>query len=86
MKKIIEEAGEGLEGLLGEMVTIFTSGYFYHGKLVGINDTCIKLEQPSIVYETGAFTDSKFKDKQSLNVDSWYIAINAIESFGKMDK
>jgi hypothetical protein len=85
MKKlIIEEENEGLLALLGETVTIFTSGYFYNGKLIGVNNTCIKLEKPSIIYETGKFSDSNFKDIQSLNTDYWYVSIQSIESFGLM--
>lgn len=82
MKKIIDEKEtEGLEKLLGETVTVFCANYIYTGKLMGVNETCILLTDPSIVYETGPFTDKKWKDAQSLNHD-WYIMVNAIESFG----
>lgn len=85
MKKlIVEEKNEGLVSLLGEKITIFTSGYFYTGTLVGVNDTCVKISEPEIVYETGSFTDKKYKDSQSLNVRFWYVAVDAIESFGKL--
>lgn len=83
MKKlIVEEKNEGLLKLLGERVTFFCLNYIYVGKLIGINDTCILLENPSIVYETGAFTDNKYKDEQSLCIKEFYIALNCIESFG----
>ena len=81
-KMVIEDEKEGLLLLIGERVTIFTSGYFYTGKLVGVNDECVKLEDPGIVYETGAFTENTWKDYQSLNVKFWYVAVPAIESFG----
>jgi len=84
MKKLmIEDENEGLVSLLGEKVTIFTNGYFYNGELVGVNDTCVKLKEPSIIYETGSFSDSIYRDIQSLNKEFWYVAIPAIESFGK---
>lgn len=79
--KVIEVEGEGLLALLEQNITVFCGIYIYTGKLVGVNETCIKLEKASIVYETGAFTDSKFKDAQSLPND-WYIQLSAIESFG----
>ena len=83
MKKLIkEDENECLLKLLGEKVTIFTSGYFYTGILSGVNDVCIKLDQPSIVYETGKFSNPEWENCQSLCVDSWYINIPAIESFG----
>jgi hypothetical protein len=82
--KIITETkeAEGLESLLGETVTIFCAVYIYTGKLIGVNSTCIKLENPSIVYETGAFTDKDWKDAQKLPEKYFYIQTGAIESFG----
>ena len=83
MKKIIECSDkEGLEKLLGETVTLFCQVYIYTGKLVGVNDTCVLLEDPKIVYETGAFNENNWKDAQSLQKKQWYVMINAIESFG----
>lgn len=86
MKKLVrieEVSGEGLIGLMGENVTLFCLNYIYTGKLVGVNDVYVKLEKASIVYETGAFSDPKFKDSQSLTND-WYVQISTIESFGKL--
>ena len=88
MKKLVkveEVAGEGLIGLMGEQVTLFCLNYIYTGKLVGVNDSFIKLENAAIVYETGAFTDSKFKDAQPLPQDH-YIMLSAVESFGLLKK
>jgi hypothetical protein len=83
MKKLVQEVeNEGLTKLLGSNVTFFCLNYIYHGKLIGVNETCVLLEDPSIVYETGKFSDSEFKDIQSLNTKEFYIATNCIESFG----
>ena len=82
MKKIVEEVErEGFEKLLGERITVFCANYIYTGKLVGVNETYILLTDPSIVYETGPFSDKQWKDAQKLPHD-WYILINAVESFG----
>ena len=82
MKKIITEVeGEGLEKLLGETVTLFCASYIYTGKLAGVNDSCVLLEDAKIVYETGAFNEKAWKDAQSL-LNSWYVQIGMIESFG----
>lgn len=82
MKKIITEVeGEGLVSLLNERVTLFCANYIYTGKLAGVNETCVLLEDASIVYETGAFTETKWKDAQALP-NKWYVQTNAIESFG----
>jgi hypothetical protein len=86
MKKLVkveEIEGEGLVGLMGEVVTFFCMNYIYTGKLAGVNDTCVLIEEPSIVYETGSFSDKAWKDAQKLPA-SLYIQTSAIESFGKV--
>lgn len=84
MKRIIEETeNQGLESLLGERVLLLCAGYFYEGKLTGVNEQCVELSDPSIVYETGAFTDKTYKDIQRLHTDTWFVSIPLIESFGR---
>lgn len=88
MKKIVEVTeveGEGLTALLGEQVLLFCLNYIYTGKLIGVNSTCVLLEKPQIVYETGSFVEKKFKDAQALP-EQCYVMLSAIESFGKTDK
>lgn len=88
MKKLVEVQeveGEGLVSLMGEQVMLFCLNYIYTGKLSGVNDTCVQLENPAIVYETGAFSDKSFKDKQPLPFHL-YVQLSALESFGKTDK
>ena len=82
MKKLIEQVeGEGFEALLGETITVFCLNYIYTGKLTGVNDSCILLESPKIVYETGPFNEPSWKDAQSLP-NCLYIQTGCIESFG----
>lgn len=82
MKKIIETTeAEGLDALLGERVTLFCAAYIYTGKLVGVNESCVKLSEASIVYETGELTTGAWKDAQRLPGD-WYVQLSAVESFG----
>lgn len=84
MKKLVtveEVEGEGLTALMGQTVTLFCGVYIYTGKLVGVNDKFVKLEQPFIVYETGEFSSKNWKDAQKLPND-WYVTTNSIESFG----
>lgn len=84
MRKLIEEiAGEGLESMLGEVVTLFCVNYIYTGQLVGVNTSCILLKNPAIVYETGSFSDPSWKDVQKLP-NQLYVMQSAIESFGKV--
>lgn len=92
MKKLIEVtevSGEGLESYMGERVTLFCMNYIYTGKLVGVNDQFVRLEDSFIVYETGAFNEKAWKDAQSLKNDNnpsgqWDVRISAIESYGKV--
>lgn len=84
--KIINETIEDIEeegflALLGQTITCFCAVYIYTGKLVGVNKTCIKLEQPKIVYETGAFNTKTWTDAQSLP-NEIYIQTGMIEAFG----
>jgi hypothetical protein len=81
MKKIIDDETDGLESLLGERVTFWCVNYIYTGKLVGVNDSCVKLTDAAIVYETGELDAKSWKDAQSLPND-WYVQLSAIESFG----
>ena len=82
MRKLIEDVpGEGLDKLLGEQITLFCLNYIYAGKLIGVNATCVLLQAPAIVYETGPFTDPKWKDAQALPHEL-YIMLSAVESFG----
>jgi hypothetical protein len=86
MKKIItvsEVEGEGLVALLGKRVTFFCMNYIYTGDLVGVNDSCVLLENPSIVFETGSFETKTWKDAQKLP-NSLYVTTNCIESFGEV--
>lgn len=80
--KVEEVEREGLLALLTQRVLIFGLNYIYEGKLVGVNETCLKLEDAYIVYETGAFTAKTYTDKQKLPTDFWYVQLSAIESFG----
>ena len=81
MKKIVEEVeGEGLVKLMGQRVTLFCVNYIYTGKLIGVNIDDVLLTDASIVYETGAFTNTEWKDAQSLPHDC-YVRTAAIESY-----
>lgn len=80
-KKIEEVENEGLIALLGKTVTLFCVNYIYAGKLVGVNKSCVKLENAHIVYETGDFSTHSFKDAQRVGKE-FYVNTQAIESFG----
>lgn len=85
MKKIIEcSDAEGLESLLGARVTLLCLSYFYTGILAGVNETCVLLTSPSIIYETGPWTEKKWTDVQALPTEKLYVQRAAIEAFGML--
>lgn len=84
MKKLVKVAeveGEGLVGLMGERVTLYCMNYIYTGKLSGVNDTCVLLEDAAIVYNTGDHDSKDWDNAQSLP-NNWYVTTGSIESFG----
>ena len=86
MKKIVnvtEVEGEGFIALLGKRITLFCMNYIYTGDLAGVNETCVLLDNPAIVYETGPFTTKEWKDAQALP-NSLYIQMSAVEAFGEV--
>lgn len=81
MKRLIEDVdGEGLEGLMGQRITLFCLNYIYTGKLVGVNETYVKLDDAAIVYETGPFSEPNWKDAQKLP-HPVYVMLRTVESF-----
>lgn len=83
MKKLVnvqEVEGEGLVGLMGEVVTLFCLNYIYTGKLTGVNETCVRLDNAAIVFETGAFDSTTWKDAQKLPKPV-YVMLGAVESY-----
>ncbi len=80
-QKVVEVDNEGLESLLGTAVQVWCMNYIYAGTLAGVNEHDIKLENASVVYETGPLT-GPFKDAQSVGDMPLYVRIAAIESYG----
>lgn len=83
MKKLVsvqEVEGEGLLGLMGQRVTLFCLNYIYTGKLVGVNDSCVMLEDAAIVYETGPLDTKEWQNAQTLPKPV-YVMLRCVESF-----
>ena len=85
MKVLVESKDdEGLIAFLGKKITIFCGVYIYTGKLVGVNDTCVKLDEASMVFSTGKFSESKWSDAEAFPAKVHYVQLSAIESFGDL--
>ena len=83
--EVIEVPEEGFLALLGQQVEIRCNVYIYAGILVGVNDTCVKLDRMAIVYETGAHTDARYNVAQIVG-DGQSVPLGLIESFGPSTK
>ncbi len=84
MKKLVqvqEVSEEGLIGLLGQRITLFCLNYFYTGDLIGVNEDCVLLKNPRIVYETGSYITKTWQNAEALPHDL-YVMKTAIEAFG----
>ena len=67
MKRIIEDTeATGFEAMLGERVIILCSVYHYAGRLGGVSDDHVELEDGGIVYETGDWGADKWSDFQAM--------------------
>jgi len=84
MKKLVNlvESNEtALESLAGEVVTFYCVNYFYSGKLVGINDTCVELENPRVIFDTGSYKEKNWKVAEKLP-NNIFVQLSAVEMFG----
>ena len=71
-----------IEELTGKVVTIFCGNFIYTGKLVSVVGGFAKLQDPSIVFETGSFEDVEWANAQRLPDEHFYINVAKCESFG----
>lgn len=56
------------------------ANYIYCGTLEEVTPDRVVLADPSIVYETGAWTDAKWKDAQRLPTNRIHIERTSVES------
>ena len=82
MKRIVETQDGGFDAALGEVIVVLCGIYIYSGKLIGVNDDHIELEDAVLVYETGKWTEKGWSDAQPLPGKLWRVMRQAIESWG----
>lgn len=82
MKVLCKEVqDEGLISLLGQRVTFWCVDFIWTGKLVGVNDDCVKLEDCGIVFETGDFNNKTWARYEKLPKE-FYLMKAGIVGFG----
>lgn len=79
----IIDVEDGLPVLLGKNVEIWCDDYIFIGKLIGVNGTCVKLQDPAIVYETGELDAKTYRDVQKFSQKFKYLMLSKIVSFGE---
>jgi len=82
----VQDAEGGLMTLLGQRVAFMCVNYIYAGKLVGINQTCVELADAGIVYLTGDWSASSWKDYQKLGTMPVFVQLASIEAFFPTNK
>jgi len=80
-RRIVETDEGGFESMLGDKIALFCGVYIYAGKLIGVNDDHLELEEPVILYETGELSSGDWKDAQPLPAP-WRVMRQGIESWG----
>lgn len=80
---VIEVPNQGLISLLGKRVTFYCLNYIYTGTLTGVNEYEVELTDPAIVYETGPYTDKKWKDAQPLP-NKFFVVKSSVEGYGEV--
>ena len=82
MKRIVETQDGGFEAMLGEKIVCFCQIYIFTGKLIGVNEEHLELEDAMLIYETGELATGDWKDAQPLP-GTWRVMKQAIESWGE---
>jgi hypothetical protein len=80
--EVVETVG-GFESLLNKQVFIMCAGYFYDGKLTGINATFVELEDAYVVYNPATLTvaDIRKCTRNKLPGKKWNVQLTAVESY-----
>ena len=81
MRRVVETDDGGFEAMLGEKITCFCQIYIYTGRLVGVNEDHLELDDAKLVYETGELSSGEWTDAQALP-GRWRVMKQAIETWG----
>lgn len=85
LTEIVDSDG-GPVTLLGKEVYVACTSYAYSGKLVGVNDKFIELEEPYLVYDTGNWNNKKWQDAQRLPTSKCCLFMAQIENIFAVER
>jgi hypothetical protein len=87
MKVLMTENNEeGFLALIGKNVEIQTGLFIYAGKLIGVNSTCVKLDNAHTVFDTGDFKNKKYSDAQARENPILYVQLAGVFAFNETSK
>ncbi len=76
----VKERTKMNDPLIGKLIVVMCANYIYTGILSEMRPDVLVLSEPSIVYETGSWSDETWKDAQRLPTPSITIERSAGES------
>ena len=71
-----------ISGFMGQRLMFFCRNFVYVGIVAHVGEDFVALNEPYVVFETGALTDKKFKDAQPLPHE-WHVPFASCEGFGR---
>lgn len=74
------ETAYGFQALMGRVVELWGVDYIYHGKLAEIRLDAVRLEDASIIFDTGSFDSDEYARIEKLTTDRW-VKRAAVESY-----
>jgi len=84
---VVEVGGRNeMDPLIGKEVVVLCANYIYTGVLEAVSHDVLVLSSPSIVYETGEWSDDTWRDAQRLPARRITIERSASESRFELDR
>lgn len=75
----------GLNLHFGKRVMLFGSKYIYTGRVVGVNEEVVRLQDAQIVQTTGPYRERGYHDEQKLPSNEWSVLLSSLESYGVIE-
>ncbi len=65
--------------LIEKTVVVMCANYIYTGRLIRVAPDSLVLAEPSIIYETGKWSDADWKMAERLPTDEYYVERSGVE-------
>jgi hypothetical protein len=82
MKKLVEVDGDsGFEAAIGEKIHVWCMRYNYAGKLAGVSEDTLFLDDAKLVFLTGKLDDDTWEDAETPLNSSLQVMKQSVESW-----